>query len=242
MCLIQKKLSVYLFSRACLKHDTRELFRLPIKFLLNHLIFPRKSWYAAFLRGVIINLISRTRAVSYVFKDVSASSYGDLRLGKDSVIEEGTIIDGPLTLGELCVIGKRVFIEGPVVLGRGSTIRDGSVVIRHTTLEEWVAVSIDVKFITFNHEIGPEDLRCGKLSYNPIVVKSGAWLGAGVTILPGVTIGRGCVIGAGSIVTRSIPDNCIAAGIPARVIRKLGPGEGGAIPAELEKAWEYEKW
>lgn len=50
-------------------------------------------------------------------------------------------------------------------------------------------------------------------------IGSGAWLGQNVVILPGVTIGRGCVIGANSVVTRSVPDYCIAAGAPAKVIR-----------------------
>ena len=47
------------------------------------------------------------------------------------------------------------------------------------------------------------------------------WLGAGVVVLPGVTIGDNCVIGAGSVVTRDIPANSFAAGVPCRVIRTL---------------------
>ena len=55
----------------------------------------------------------------------------------------------------------------------------------------------------------------------PITVKDGAWLGGGVIVLPGVTIGKNSVIGAGSVVTRSIPDNCVAVGNPCRPIRFL---------------------
>lgn len=56
-----------------------------------------------------------------------------------------------------------------------------------------------------------------------IVVEDDAWIGAHATILPGVRIGRGAVIGAGAVVTREVPDNSIAAGVPARVIRSIGP-------------------
>ncbi|GAB1266010.1 hypothetical protein NBRC116492_28200 [Aurantivibrio infirmus] len=54
-----------------------------------------------------------------------------------------------------------------------------------------------------------------------VVIESGAWLGANVTVLPGVTIGRNSVIGAGSVVTNSIPDYSVAVGVPAKVIKKI---------------------
>ena len=55
----------------------------------------------------------------------------------------------------------------------------------------------------------------------PIHIGEDAWLGAGVTVLPGVSIGARSVIGAGSVVTRSIPDDAVAVGNPARVIRDI---------------------
>jgi maltose O-acetyltransferase len=53
----------------------------------------------------------------------------------------------------------------------------------------------------------------------PIVLEENVWLGVKVVVLKGVTIGRNSVIGAGSVVTKSIPANCLAAGVPARVIK-----------------------
>lgn len=55
----------------------------------------------------------------------------------------------------------------------------------------------------------------------PVHIGSNCWLGASVTVCPGVTIGDGCVIGAGSVVTRDIPPNSFAAGVPCRVIREI---------------------
>lgn len=55
----------------------------------------------------------------------------------------------------------------------------------------------------------------------PVVIGNNCWFGANVVVCPGVTIGNGCVIGAGSVVTKNIPDNSFAAGVPARVIRKI---------------------
>ena len=56
----------------------------------------------------------------------------------------------------------------------------------------------------------------------PIVIKDGAHIGIGSIIMPGVTIGEGAVIGAGAVVTKDIPDYCLAVGVPAKVIKTLG--------------------
>lgn len=53
-----------------------------------------------------------------------------------------------------------------------------------------------------------------------VVIKQGAWVGEGVTILPGVTIGKNSIIGANSVVTKSIPNHSMAAGNPAKVIKR----------------------
>ena len=67
----------------------------------------------------------------------------------------------------------------------------------------------------------------------PIRIGDDVWIGANVTINPGVTIGDGAVIGSGSVVTRDIPGNVLAAGVPCRVIRELGE--------EDRRRWEAEE-
>ena len=58
-------------------------------------------------------------------------------------------------------------------------------------------------------------------SKGKIIIESGVWIGENVTILAGVTIGKNSVIGANSVVNSSVPDRCIAAGVPAKVIRQI---------------------
>ncbi len=55
----------------------------------------------------------------------------------------------------------------------------------------------------------------------PVHIGNDCWFGASVTVCPGVTIGDNCVIGAGSVVTRDIPSNSFAAGVPCKVIREI---------------------
>ncbi|TDP01067.1 acyltransferase [Marinomonas balearica] len=75
------------------------------------------------------------------------------------------------------------------------------------------------------HPINPTDRANGLPELDSqignIHLKQNVWLGTGVTVLGGVTIGRNSIIGAGSVVTKSLPDNVIAAGNPAKVIRHL---------------------
>ena len=97
-------------------------------------------------------------------------------------------------------IGSNVLIAsirtGKAYVRQISCSSGQSCTIRSSTLVEWVAVYI-------------------------CTLEAGVWIGGGVVILPGVTIGRNSVIGAGSVVTRSIPANCVAVGNPCRVIKQI---------------------
>lgn len=72
-----------------------------------------------------------------------------------------------------------------------------------------------------NHPINEQPLQ----TKGDIIIEDGAWLGVGVIVLSGVRIGKGAVVGAGSVVTRDIPDNAIAFGVPAKVIKMRGDGD-----------------
>jgi len=54
----------------------------------------------------------------------------------------------------------------------------------------------------------------------PVRIGSGSWLGAGAIVLPGANIGRNVVIAAGSVVRGTVPDHCVVAGVPARIVRE----------------------
>jgi acetyltransferase-like isoleucine patch superfamily enzyme len=58
-------------------------------------------------------------------------------------------------------------------------------------------------------------------SKGPVIIEDNVWIGEGVCILPGVTIGKNSIIGANAVVNKSIPENSLAAGIPAKVIKRL---------------------
>ncbi len=77
-----------------------------------------------------------------------------------------------------------------------------------------------VHLYTATHPLHKTERRLLEIA-KPITIGDDCWIGGQSVICPGVTIGPGSVIGAGSIVTKDIPENCLAVGNPAKVIRKL---------------------
>lgn len=89
------------------------------------------------------------------------------------------------------------------------------------TLEDDVVIGPKLVAAVGRHEMGPSSRRAGDVVPEDILIRAGAWLGANVTIPHGVTIGAGAVVAAGAIVTHDVPDNVLAAGVPARVVKEL---------------------
>lgn len=91
------------------------------------------------------------------------------------------------------------------------------------TIDDDVRISNNVSFVT--HDGGTWVFRdqpeyADVIAYGRIHVGAHTFIGCNSTILPGVTVGKRCVIGAGSVVTKDIPDGCVVAGVPARIIMK----------------------
>ena len=84
-----------------------------------------------------------------------------------------------------------------------------------------VQIAPNCAFYCYDHGVAPNQ----PINEQPlqtkgdIIIEDGAWLGVGVIVLSGIRIGKGGVVGAGSLVTRDIPDNAIACGVPAKVIK-----------------------
>lgn len=126
-------------------------------------------------------------------------------------IDPSTSIAAPFytDFGQFTRIGKGVFINF------GCSFMDRSGV----TIEDNVLIGPQVKLITENHPEEPAQRM--NLYGKEIIIRRGAWLGAGVTVLPGVTVGENAIVGAGSVVTHDVPDNAIVAGVPARFVREI---------------------
>lgn len=111
--------------------------------------------------------------------------------------------------------GKNIHIGKNVFLNMGCKFQDqGGIYIGDGTL-----IGHNVVLATLNHAMSPS--RRGTMVPAPIRIGKNVWIGSNATILPGVTIGDGAIVAAGAVVTRDVPENTIAGGVPARVIRHL---------------------
>lgn len=130
-----------------------------------------------------------------------------------------------------CEYGRHIFIGDRVIINMNCTFVDNNVI----EIGNNVLIASNVQIYTATHstrfaertlpDTGLDDDEICITYAKPVRICDGAWLGGGVIVLPGVTIGRNSVIGAGSVVTRSVPDNCVAVGNPCRVIKTVDNGE-----------------
>jgi acetyltransferase-like isoleucine patch superfamily enzyme len=88
------------------------------------------------------------------------------------------------------------------------------------TIGDDVMIGPKVTLVTSGHPVAPAE-RFKGVVMKPIVIGNNVWIGAAATVLPGVTIGDGAVVAAGAVVSRDVPPNTMAAGVPARVVKRL---------------------
>jgi carbonic anhydrase/acetyltransferase-like protein (isoleucine patch superfamily) len=123
-----------------------------------------------------------------------------------------------LRIGDRCVIGRGSHLVAHHSLVIGDDVFTGPYV-----------------YVTDqNHGYADPDEPIGRqMPVNSAVrIGSGSWLGTGAVVLPGASIGRNVVVAAGSVVRGTVPDRCVVAGVPARVVRQYAAGDGwSALPA-----------
>jgi len=147
----------------------------------------------------------------------------DVRLGRGVRMYAFVNLYG-CTIGDDTTIGTFVEIQKGAVIGARCKIQSHTFICEGVTIEDEVFVGHNVNFINDTY---PRATTDGALQTEadwqlvPTLVRRGASLGTGSTILGGVTIGEGAIVGAGSVVTRDVPARAVVAGNPARLLRTL---------------------
>ena len=163
-----------------------------------------------------------------LLKELNNTDYADVEL-KRNILQKlfGKIGENVhLDIDFHCEYGKHIFVGNQVVINMNCTFVDNNII----EIGNNVLIASNVQLYTATHStkvperiMNDEEIKTGicKTYALPIKICDGAWIGGGSIVLPGVTIGKNSVIGAGSVVTRSIPDNCVAVGNPCRVIKYI---------------------
>jgi acetyltransferase-like isoleucine patch superfamily enzyme len=112
-----------------------------------------------------------------------------------------------LVIGDRCVVG----------------IRTGIVAHESVEVGDDVWFGQDVFVTDSNHGFDDLEVPIGRQlgKHEPVSIGAGSWIGHGAVILPGACLGRGVVVAAGSVVRGDVPDHCVVAGVPAKVVRRI---------------------
>ncbi|MGI9053896.1 MAG: DapH/DapD/GlmU-related protein [Ilumatobacteraceae bacterium] len=140
-------------------------------------------------------------------------------IGSGTIIGPHVALSAGMVPGQVCVTDPVVRIGDRCLLGRGSGI------VGHLSIEigDDVWTGHHVYITDQNHGYGDLDVPISQqmMPERPVRIGDGSWLGHGTVVLPGATIGRHVVIGANSVVRGEIPDDCVAAGNPAKLVKRL---------------------
>jgi maltose O-acetyltransferase len=137
-------------------------------------------------------------------------------------VGDGVVVRPPFWIdyGTNIAIGARTFVNYDCVMLDVAPIRIGAA----------CQLATRVQLLTATHPIDPEARRLGWEAAEPITIGDNVWLGGGAIVCPGVSIGDDTVVGAGAVVTRDLPAGVLSAGVPARVLREIGPEDAVEIP------------
>jgi acetyltransferase-like isoleucine patch superfamily enzyme len=151
----------------------------------------------------------------------------DVRLGKNVKLSKFINLYG-CSVGDNTKIGAFVEIQKNATIGNNCKISSHSFVCEGVTIEDDVFIGHGVMFINDSY---PRATANGQLqteadwSVERTLIKKGASIGSGATILANVTVGENALIGAGSVVTKDVPANAVVAGNPARIFRYIDSKE-----------------
>src|SRR5579884_846697 len=149
----------------------------------------------------------------------------DVKLGEGVKLSKFINLYG-CEIGDETKIGAFVEIQKNAKVGSNCKVSSHTFICEGVTIEDGVFVGHSVTFINDSY---PRATANGRLQtesdwkVEKTLVKKGASIGSGATILSRVTIGENAIVGAGSVVTRDVPANAIVAGNPAKILRTVAP-------------------
>jgi acetyltransferase-like isoleucine patch superfamily enzyme len=209
------------------------------------------GWWSRQVNRLVLALWRRAAEAGRITAaSQAATRFAAFGEGSAIAFPQGALIGEPwISIGHFALIGPHVTISAgfvperdlgpePVVrIGSGVVLGRGSHVIGHQRIEigDDVYTGPYVYITDQNHGYADPDIPIGKQFpvNDPVSIGAGSWLGTGAVILPGAQIGRNVVVAAGSVVRGVVPDHCVVAGVPARIVRRYEAGEWVGTPRRL---------
>ena len=138
-------------------------------------------------------------------------------IGKNTRVWQFSVILQGATIGDGCNICAHTLIENDVVIGNDVTVKSGVYLWDGIVVEDNVFIG---PCVAFTNDKMPRSKQYPN-KFLKTTLKKNASIGANSTILPGISLGENCMVGAGAVVTKSVPDNAVVVGNPAKIIRYI---------------------
>lgn len=189
------------------------------------------------IRGVFLKLfLKKSSGLIFIGKNVTVRHSYLVSAGKNLILDDNVHINAlsfnGIKLGDHVSIARDSILICTGIIshkGTGITIGDRTGINSRAYLAGQGGISIgddviigpNVQIFSENHNFSDLEIIIKNQGFDRkgVIIGNNCWLGSNVIILAGVTIGNGCVIAAGSVVTKSMPQNSIIAGVPAKVIK-----------------------
>jgi acetyltransferase-like isoleucine patch superfamily enzyme len=178
------------------------------KMVLNLMMHPVKTRPRKWLRFCQFLYLKKGKG-SIIYSGVRKDlvPFNIFSIGDCSVIEDFSILNnavGDIVIGSKSRVGLGNTLIGPVCIGNNVNI----------------AQNVVISGLNHNYENISETIIQQGVTTQPVIIEDDVWIGANSVVLSGIHIHKHCVIGAGSIVTKNIPDYCVAVGNPAKIIKQ----------------------
>lgn len=157
----------------------------------------------------------------------------NINIGSNSFIM-GTLYayrDGKISIGHHFYMGNSSFIGAADSISIGSCVIISNNVTIYDNNNHPTEPKARIRMSTCGYS--NENWKWDKAAHSPVIIEDNVWIGQYTAILKGVTIGKGSVVGAHAVVTKDIPPYSVAAGNPARVVKRLDP-DADIIAANME--------
>ena len=116
-----------------------------------------------------------------------------------------------------CDNGQNIHVGKDFLTNYNVTILD----IAPVHIGDYCMIGPNTLITTVGHPLSPRSRREKKAYSKPVTIGNDVWIGGNCTILPGVTIGNHVIVAAGAVVTKDVPDDCVVAGVPAKIMKRL---------------------
>jgi acetyltransferase-like isoleucine patch superfamily enzyme len=209
------------------------------------------SWWRALGNRAVLAATRRIAELGQITSAAPAARrFAQFGEGSTIAYPQGAMLgERWISVGHFTLIGPHVTISAgftpeidlgnePIVrIGNGVVLGRGSHVVGHQSIDigDDVYTGPYVYITDQNHGYQDPRVPVGKQwpVNKPVSIGAGSWIGTGAIVLPGARIGRNVVVAAGSVVRGEVPDLCVVAGVPAKIVRCYSATEGWVAPGLL---------